>query len=108
MTDVKKGDRVKVTYEGEVVTGPYTRPDGSTYAHVRGPGTTHVAYLNIDGYTVERIEPEYKPGQVYVDNDGRLFYRTGDPVWPWRDVPHNDRYTHAYPMRPLTRLVPEK
>lgn len=104
------GEKVRVTYEG-VAQGPAAVSQRAV--RVRTSKQTHVAYLDDPSYTVETIEPEYKPGALYQDAHGEIFQYSefnGDRPWSkigtfsaaGRSVPRD------YPVRPLVKLVPER
>jgi hypothetical protein len=49
-------------------------------------------------------EPAYETGQVYLDADGVNFLRVGDD---WYRFASESLVAHAWPRRPLRKLVPE-
>lgn len=69
MTDIKAGDRVRVTIEGEV---GYV---GSHDIRLDIPGREY--WIVHEDATVETIEPEYKPNTLVFDALGRQFLRRG-------------------------------
>jgi hypothetical protein len=91
----KPGDRVKVTIVGAVHGRgtDYTSvlPDGS---HV----SNQIAHL-AEGVTIEVIEPDYKPGTVVKDANGRFWVSR---IYGWSTFADSKSYSHDYPPRPLT------
>ncbi len=53
---------------------------------------------------IDAREPEYEPGVAYVDARGDSYLRSGTGGW----VDYSTTWhPHAFPLRPLRRLVPE-
>jgi hypothetical protein len=62
------------------------------------------------GYVKRHLrEPEYKPGEIYADPEGRAWFRMrGDDDGPdWRFCESGTLYSNHYPERPLRRMIPE-
>lgn len=75
MTDIKKGDRVKVTFEG-VVRGVNAR-----YVSLENDATAWLGELRHDLVTVEKIEPPvevFKTGDLVRSIDSRNYYLITD------------------------------
>src|SRR5487761_1469723 len=75
----KPGDRVRITYEGEV-----TQSAGGSIALKGLP--TGAMYLNLAGASsLEVIEPEYEVGAMYVTPEGDFFayWPEESPNFPW-------------------------
>lgn len=77
------------------------------------------AARQIVGWVREHREPEYVPGEVYLDAVGRKLLRLDNAEWPWAIVVPSEadrlqfgKWGHAeflgesVPVRPLQRLVP--
>jgi hypothetical protein len=105
MANPKPGDRVRVTFEGRCTDAE----DGYLDLKFADGGlstfrTTHAS--------IEVIEPEYIPGEIYQAADGRKYLRLAGRNLAWRDVSFTGWKSadvgHNFPERPLVRLVPEK
>lgn len=105
MSDFKVGDKVHVEFDGVVEEVSQIGRGDEPWRVGVGMGNNYRAWPTLD--KVNLIEPVYEVGNVYVDNDGELFYRVDETDWPWRSVPYWDRYGEIYPTRPLRKLVPE-
>lgn len=111
MSTIKKGDRVRVSDEGEV-TGVYPMAGGNRtrLTVTRDDGSTFFIGMK-DGMKpkVEVVEPPLAVGGVYMDNDGEIFRYNGtsDPNKVWTEFVQYDsdqHYRESYPNRPLRRL----
>jgi hypothetical protein len=110
MPEVSTGDRVRVSYEGEVLlAAPWRTGDvhiGTRYRVRRADGITSTFGVRAreSSIVVEVIEPGYEDGDIVVDADGDYFrYDADDNTWE----EFGSEYTHpfGYPARPLVKLV---
>lgn len=103
------GTKVRVRFEGEVVKddvldGLHVPEVSAGFVRVKDAlGTVHLIW----GYSrnIETIEPEYEPGEHYIDANGNVYKRVliGRGWW----IAGSTRLVaHAEPTRPLRKLVP--
>lgn len=103
MSELKKGDKVRVEFEGTVVNVHSDWPD-TWNVLVEAPGGIGT-YVRSEHVTLsEPAEPEYETCALYIDAKGKVFARTDTG---WRFVNGTIRLSHGYPKRPLRKLVPE-
>lgn len=106
MSDLKRGDKVRIEYEGEVLNALTAQSTSHCWdVSVRLPDGT-VTYVRQEHVTlIEPAEPEYEVDGIYVAADDKVWRRLEGAQWRlangYRHVPHN------HPMRPLRKLVPE-
>lgn len=109
MTEFHTGDRVKVEYEGVVLSEQsYLNPDRVRVRRDDG----HVV-LPLNKFCT-LIEPAYESEGIYMDDMGIVWRRTrGNGCKPWQKVTNGvtDRphgyFPHDAPVRPLRRMRPE-
>lgn len=106
MPDFKIGDRIKVSFEGEVHSVDSagnvfvkSQDDYTQRFYAPSASTGHI--------TVEVIEPEYEHGAIYMDADGDVFRWTATDNFPWKSFA-GDRFPRDYPTKPIQKMVPEK
>jgi hypothetical protein len=109
MSEIKPGDRVKVEYEGTVVSVEnFARSDGRRLVHVKREDGRDVA---ISRQFVTVIEPAYEHGEFYRDAHNETFcYSIANGDQPWLKIEASRPSTSHkfdYPLRPLRKLVPE-
>lgn len=101
MTAPKVGDKVKVEYEGVVVSGNNSFSSAcGDLLRIRRDDRTVTIYAEY----VTVIEPAYEIGVMYQDANS-IFYLRGDGFWVFAAT--GDQREHDFPKRPLTKLVPE-
>jgi hypothetical protein len=106
LSDLKPGQKVRVTYEGVVQNDSFCQ-DGELA--IRNADRMGYHYHGRDQVKVELVEPEYVNGAVYLDANDAVwqFWSSfcGRPAWftPADETP----YDFDRPARPLVRLVRE-
>lgn len=107
MSEIKRGDRVKVEYEG--VAGSTRHSYDGNFVSVTRDGDGKVLTVKEDFVTV--IEPAYEQDCIYVDGRGDVWYRLGRSsdrgATSWRHCETGGVRYHSFPTRPLRKLVPE-
>lgn len=109
MPEISVGDKVRVSYEGEVLLArPWTVGDvhiGTRYRVKRPDGITSTFGVRERGssYNVEVVEPVYEDDGIYRDKDGDIFrYDASDNTWLMFGCPGS--FTFDYATRPLVRI----
>jgi hypothetical protein len=103
MTDIKPGDRVRVTVEGEL------RTNGDDTLVLRsGDGMRWPFHRDyITGIEVIPQPESWQSGDVVLDAGGDVWKRTADGLawWWWCGCRPRGAYDDATPIRPLRLLV---
>lgn len=102
MAEFKKGDRLRLTFEGVYEMGADILSLRADDGHIR--------YFSSQVGHWEVIEPKYEPGAYYRDAMGCI-YRLSSTGKRWHYMTISgmvDTHVFDHPSRPLVKLVPEQ
>lgn len=110
MTEIKRGTRVRVTYEG-VVTFPVNEQEWGIDCHQVKPDAAPNVHAFAPVGSIEVLEPpkpEYEVGAIYTSEHGCRYLRTHGgwrQITKWRMYP--ERPESEYEGCSFIKLVPE-